>query len=160
MDKLQDLVATLSASGPVFVAGDFNSQWAANDPWGPRRMLGSQPGGLPADVAMRTTMDVLGLQPPTTAAGPSTTSSSSPRQPPPHASGPRTSTPTTTSSAPTSPSATATSLAGGTDQRLGLDATQWKHAAQIVAAGRGMGIPSQGIVIALAVASQESGFRV
>lgn len=46
------------------------------------------------------------------------------------------------------------------DQRLGLTAIQWKRAWQIVAAGKAMSMPQQGIVIALAVASQESGFRV
>jgi murein DD-endopeptidase MepM/ murein hydrolase activator NlpD/endonuclease/exonuclease/phosphatase (EEP) superfamily protein YafD len=41
MEKIQDLVATLKAKGPVFLAGDLNSQYTANDPWGPRKMLGA-----------------------------------------------------------------------------------------------------------------------
>jgi endonuclease/exonuclease/phosphatase (EEP) superfamily protein YafD len=54
MERLQQLVEVLSSSGPVFVAGDFNSQWTANDPWGPRTMLGA--------VGMKTTMDELGRE--------------------------------------------------------------------------------------------------
>jgi len=54
MRVLQGLVSTLSTSGPVFVAGDFNSQWAANDPWGPRTLFGG--------IGMATTMDGTGRQ--------------------------------------------------------------------------------------------------
>lgn len=54
MQVLQGLVSTLSTRGPVFVAGDFNSQWAANDPWGPRALLGA--------IGMATTMDGTGRQ--------------------------------------------------------------------------------------------------
>lgn len=44
MQRLAALVTELSAKGPVFVAGDFNSQFRTNDPWGPRRTLA--PAGL------------------------------------------------------------------------------------------------------------------
>lgn len=54
MTRLQGLVTTLAARGPVFVAGDFNSQWAANDPWGPRVLLGA--------LGMANTMDGLARQ--------------------------------------------------------------------------------------------------
>ncbi|MDN5899213.1 MAG: peptidoglycan DD-metalloendopeptidase family protein [Brachybacterium sp.] len=54
MEKLKQLIASLSAAGPVFVAGDFNSQWSANDPWGPRAMLRA--------AGMKTTMDALGKE--------------------------------------------------------------------------------------------------
>lgn len=54
MRVLQGLVSTLSTRGPVFVAGDFNSQWAANDPWGPRALLGA--------IGMANTMDGTGRQ--------------------------------------------------------------------------------------------------
>ncbi|MBA3283127.1 MAG: peptidoglycan DD-metalloendopeptidase family protein, partial [Acidimicrobiia bacterium] len=176
MEKIQDLVTTLSASGPVFVAGDFNSQWTANDPWGPRKMLGA--------VGMKTTMDVLGKE--------ST-----------HDGGgiidyvfyqPEAATPTRqwtqnlnsdhnllgaefdigTTSADLSGDRDASSVgragietAADTDsdsevagEGLGLSATQWKRAAEVVGAGKSLGISEQGIVIALAVASQESGFKV
>lgn len=46
------------------------------------------------------------------------------------------------------------------DARLGLSATQWKRAAEVVAAGKTLGIPSHGMVVALAVALQESGLKV
>ena len=36
MRHLQQLVHRLSARGPVFLAGDMNSQFKQNDPWGPR----------------------------------------------------------------------------------------------------------------------------
>ncbi|MBU2698564.1 hypothetical protein CCO04_26095 [Pimelobacter sp. 30-1] len=52
MERIQALVKQLSTSGPVFVAGDFNSQYTANDPWGPRTMLGQ--------LGMRSTRDALG----------------------------------------------------------------------------------------------------
>lgn len=53
MEKVQSLVRHLSGRGPVFVAGDFNSQYRHNDPWGPRIMLGA--------IGMRSTFDQLGL---------------------------------------------------------------------------------------------------
>ena len=46
MQRLAALVTQLSQRGPVFVAGDFNSQFRSNDPWGPRRNLA--PAGLTA----------------------------------------------------------------------------------------------------------------
>ncbi|NYI99589.1 endonuclease/exonuclease/phosphatase (EEP) superfamily protein YafD [Nocardioides thalensis] len=52
MHRLQDLVGRLSDHGPVFLAGDMNSQFSDNDPWGPRRTL--------AEIGMTSTMDVLG----------------------------------------------------------------------------------------------------
>ncbi|MCR6030692.1 peptidoglycan DD-metalloendopeptidase family protein [Gordonia jinghuaiqii] len=52
MRRLQVLVEALSTHGPVLLAGDFNSQFAANDPWGPRVMLGA--------IGMRSTMEELG----------------------------------------------------------------------------------------------------
>lgn len=52
MRRLQALVSQLGTSGPVFIAGDFNSQYSANDPWGPRAMLGA--------IGMRATFDTHG----------------------------------------------------------------------------------------------------
>lgn len=52
MERLRDLITELSASGPVFVAGDFNSQYSSNDPWGPRAVLGQ--------VDLQPTFDTLG----------------------------------------------------------------------------------------------------
>jgi endonuclease/exonuclease/phosphatase family metal-dependent hydrolase len=43
---------------------------------------------------------------------------------------------------------------------LGLAATQWKRASQVVSTGMAMGMSDQGIVVALAVANQESDFTV
>lgn len=54
MARLRQVVDRLASVGPVFVAGDFNSQYVADDPWGPRRML--------ATVALRPTFDDLGKQ--------------------------------------------------------------------------------------------------
>ena len=45
------------------------------------------------------------------------------------------------------------------DGGLDLSATQWAHASTVVAVGQAMRVPSRGIVIALAVALQESGLR-
>lgn len=42
----------------------------------------------------------------------------------------------------------------------GLNADQTKHAASVISVGRQMKIPDRGIVVALAVVSQESGFKV
>lgn len=52
MERLNELVERLQRQGEVIVAGDFNSQWSANDPWGPRRMLGLR--------GLRSTMDLRG----------------------------------------------------------------------------------------------------
>ena len=54
LEKVQDLVTRLSAQGPVFIGGDFNSQYTANDPWGPRKMLGA--------IGMKPTFDQLGKE--------------------------------------------------------------------------------------------------
>lgn len=54
LEKVQDLVTRLSAKGPVFIGGDFNSQYTSNDPWGPRRMLDA--------IGMKATFDQLGAQ--------------------------------------------------------------------------------------------------
>ena len=54
LEKVQDLVTRLSAQGPVFIGGDFNSQYTSNDPWGPRRMLGA--------IGMKATFDELGKE--------------------------------------------------------------------------------------------------
>jgi endonuclease/exonuclease/phosphatase (EEP) superfamily protein YafD len=56
MVALGDLVRGLSAAGPVVVAGDFNSQWSDDDPWGPRTMLAPLEGA----TGMISTMDLLG----------------------------------------------------------------------------------------------------
>src|SRR3954447_17512361 len=53
---------------------------------------------------------------------------------------------------------TAVGVDAGAD--VGLTATQWKRASQVVSTGMAMGMSGQGIVVALAVASQESGFNV
>src|SRR4051794_36666702 len=42
-----------------------------------------------------------------------------------------------------------------TGEGLGLTARQWKRASQVVSTGMAMGMSGQGIVVALAVASQE-----
>jgi endonuclease/exonuclease/phosphatase (EEP) superfamily protein YafD len=55
MRRLRDLIARLALSGPVIVAGDFNSRYADNDPWGPRAMLGA--------IGMRCSFDVLEVVP-------------------------------------------------------------------------------------------------
>ncbi|MGL5809711.1 MAG: endonuclease/exonuclease/phosphatase family protein, partial [Nocardioides sp.] len=55
MRRLRDLIARLSATTPVIVAGDFNSPYAANDPWGPRVSLGA--------IGMRCSFDALGPAP-------------------------------------------------------------------------------------------------
>ena len=188
MTKIADLVTTLSAQGPVFVAGDFNSQWAANDPWGPRRLLG--PGRLAdpeAKVAMETTMDQLGrlrthdsggtidyvfYQP----AGATPTAQKSVNLHSDHhllhadftlgdttpgaARGPTSDTTSSRGATGRSAQQVSNPTSGGDGSRLGLSPIQWKRAAEVVAAGKSMGISGQGIVIALAVASQESGFRV
>lgn len=52
MAQLEDLVRRLSDRGPVFLAGDMNSQFQHDDPWGPRSSL--------ARVGMRSTMDDYG----------------------------------------------------------------------------------------------------
>ena len=54
LEKVQALVTRLSATGPVVVAGDFNSQYSDNDPWGPRTMLGA--------IGMKSTFDQLGKE--------------------------------------------------------------------------------------------------
>jgi endonuclease/exonuclease/phosphatase (EEP) superfamily protein YafD len=55
MTRLSALVTELSARGPVFVAGDFNSQFHSNDPWGPRRTL--------ASTGLAAAMEKLGATP-------------------------------------------------------------------------------------------------
>ena len=50
---------------------------------------------------------------------------------------------------------TGNALGGG----LGLSTTQWSRASAVVAVGEAMRVPPQGIVIALAVAHQESGLK-
>lgn len=40
MDRGVALINELKGSGPVITMGDFNSQYRANDPWGPRAKLG------------------------------------------------------------------------------------------------------------------------
>lgn len=52
MGEVRDLADDLSKTGPVLVAGDMNSAYTDNDPWGPRRVLGQ--------VGMKSTRDVLG----------------------------------------------------------------------------------------------------
>ncbi|MDP2624507.1 MAG: peptidoglycan DD-metalloendopeptidase family protein [Actinomycetota bacterium] len=52
MRRLNQLVESLSTRGPVIVAGDFNSQYNANDPWGPRALLG--------EVGLRASFDFAG----------------------------------------------------------------------------------------------------
>jgi endonuclease/exonuclease/phosphatase family metal-dependent hydrolase len=57
----------------------------------------------------------------------------------------------------TDPSTESTADQGGVP---GLSAEQWRNAAAVIATGKRMQIPAQGIVVALATASQESGFKV
>ena len=59
--RIAALVVELSSRGPVVVAGDFNSPWWADDPWGPRRLLG--PTAMPQPYAMEDSMSVLGRTP-------------------------------------------------------------------------------------------------
>lgn len=181
MDRLADLVQTLSRRGPVFLGGDFNSQWGANDSWGPRRMLGR--GGLSGASAMTSTMDVLGQRSThdgggtidylffqAAAAAPSRqrvvdlrsdhdllTADFELRATPQGGGGAELAT-----AGALSPS---TPTAGGpeasrTSAVLGLSAAQWQHAGEVVSTGQSLGMGPQGIVVALAVVSQESGFRV
>lgn len=58
LEKVGDLVTRLSATGPVFIGGDFNSQYTSNDMWGPRRMLDALPNGF----ELKATFDELGAQ--------------------------------------------------------------------------------------------------
>ncbi|MCW2819082.1 MAG: hypothetical protein JWR42_1869 [Marmoricola sp.] len=55
MRRLAALVTRLSQRGPVFVAGDFNSQFRSSDPWGPRRNL--------APVGLAAAMEKMGATP-------------------------------------------------------------------------------------------------
>ncbi|MGL5809710.1 MAG: endonuclease/exonuclease/phosphatase family protein [Nocardioides sp.] len=55
MVRLRALVERLSDKGPVLVAGDFNTSWRQNDPWGPTRMLGP--------VGMKSSFDFKGAAP-------------------------------------------------------------------------------------------------
>ncbi len=52
LEKLINKVKELSTRGAVVVAGDFNSRYPDNDPWGPRKMLGS--------IDMKSTFDTMG----------------------------------------------------------------------------------------------------
>lgn len=52
MGRLARLIRQLSPRGPVFVAGDFNSHFEADDPWGPRQQL--------AQAGMVSTYEELG----------------------------------------------------------------------------------------------------
>lgn len=52
LEKLNVKISELAALGPVFVAGDFNSQYSADDPWGPRKILG--------EVGLKATFDSKG----------------------------------------------------------------------------------------------------
>lgn len=56
-------------------------------------------------------------------------------------------------------SATGLRPTGAQEGTLGLTTTQWSRASAVVATGQTMRVPVQGIVIALAVARQESGFQ-
>lgn len=49
--KVRNLAQVLSRSGPVWIAGDFNSRYVDNDPWGPRKVLGA--------IGMESTREVL-----------------------------------------------------------------------------------------------------
>ncbi|ROR90754.1 endonuclease/exonuclease/phosphatase family protein [Nocardioides aurantiacus] len=51
MQRIDALVTELSRRGPVFVAGDFNSQFRHDDAWGPRRTLA--PAGLVSAMETR-----------------------------------------------------------------------------------------------------------
>ncbi|WP_203338611.1 peptidoglycan DD-metalloendopeptidase family protein [Nocardioides limicola] len=55
MQRLQRLIRSLEPRGPVFVAGDFNSQYNADDPWGPRALLG--------EIELRPSFDFAGATP-------------------------------------------------------------------------------------------------
>lgn len=55
MERIAALVTELSARGPVFVAGDFNSQFRHDDAWGPRRTL--------APVGLTSAMETRGIVP-------------------------------------------------------------------------------------------------
>jgi endonuclease/exonuclease/phosphatase family metal-dependent hydrolase len=55
MRRLRTLIDRLSEKGPVLVAGDFNTSWRQNDPWGPTRML--------RPVGMRSSFDFMGPSP-------------------------------------------------------------------------------------------------
>lgn len=65
-----------------------------------------------------------------------------------------------TTSAPASPATVCTTPAGPIGPVGGFGGQQLVYAAEIVAAGREMGVPAQGQVIAEATAMQESGLRM
>lgn len=147
--KVQDLVKELSSTGAVFVAGDFNYQYADDASWGPKAMLGK--------VGMKPSMDVLGKV--TTHDGGGVidyvffqTDKATPL----------TQTATDLASDHHLISVTFAILGSGTTTTgpfENLTATQTSNAAAVYAAGLQAGVGEKGIVIALAVASQESTFR-
>lgn len=158
MERLRALVDTLAAQGLVFVAGDFNSQWAANDPWGPRRIL--QASGL------TTTMDVHGketthdgggvidyifFQPDALTATRQWLRSLNSDHKLLAASFDITSQPDGAADSEPIRLASGTTVAD-------LNARQTRNAAAVVAEGHARRAPAQAIVIALAAASQESDF--
>lgn len=153
MARLVALVVQLSTRGPVFVAGDFNSQWAANDPWGPRRTL--------AAAGMTSTMDALGERPTHDGGGTidyefyeRAVATPTRQQTSDLASDHR----LLVTDFAVHPSASATDRRESNPDAL--DATQSDRARAVIETGQQLGIPQEGIVIALAVVSQESGFRV
>lgn len=151
LEKVQQLVEDLSADGPVFLAGDLNYQFAHNDAWGPRTMLGA--------VGMKSSMDVLGRAPTHDGGGIIDYQFFQTGKAVPTVQN-------TTDLASDHHLLTATySLlgTGATGQMepvAGLTATQVSNAAQVFTTGQQMGMGERGIVIALAVASQESSFKI
>ncbi|GAB2864605.1 peptidoglycan DD-metalloendopeptidase family protein [Nocardioides pacificus] len=164
MDKVAALAERLSPQGPVFIAGDMNSQYNADDPWGPRKKL--------APYGYAPTFDELGrldahdggaaidmIFYPTDAATPlaqgaqplnsdhhglwatfrlGKTNAAKNRLPGP----------------PAAPAAAAEQV-----NIAGLAGEQARNAATIVKVGNDLGVPPQAHVVALATALQESGLR-
>ncbi len=151
LERVQQLVQDLTAHGPVFLAGDLNYQYADNNSWGPKAMLGT--------VGMKSSMDVLGR----------TVT---------HDDGgaidyqffqsdkavPTTQTTTDLNSDHHLLTTTYALLGSGNPTPSGpvegLTPAQVANAAEVFATGQQMGMGERGIVVALAVASQESGFKV
>lgn len=152
LEKVQELVDTLSADGTVFLAGDLNYQYSDDAPWGPKAMLGA--------VGMKPSMDILGAIATHDGGGiidyqffQSTNAV------------PLTQTTTDLASDHHLLNVTYSLLGTGSaaataDPFENLTAAQTTNAAQVFTTGRKMGVKEKGIVIALAVASQESGFKV
>ncbi|MFC6044829.1 peptidoglycan DD-metalloendopeptidase family protein [Nocardioides hankookensis] len=185
MDLVAGLVTQLSTSGPVFIAGDFNSQWGANDPWGPRAVLGA----MPAPVTMRSSMDTFGKVPTHDGGGTIDYVFAQPAAATPtrqwttalnsdhrllgavftltgtpagagEQSGARVTAATAARFRPAAATATTGSSTGALPAVAGFDAEQVANAAAVIAAGAELGVPARAQRIAVMTALGESSLRV